>query len=293
MNIYIIDEAYKKRIKRFMQMHYGLSQKINLLEDLAQLDRLPARQLLTDDLSLVRPDCDVHYIVDAVDARPNYHCKHQNFKHLIEQLVGQITAVDDAVRTRLIVVTSLVGGVGKTTVARQMAKLLGRGQPSLVVALLTPQSSGRQTLSEFVVTQRHNSHFNLANYVVNDDGVAHLSGFFSPAELSDAVLAGVFDGVRQLFAKSPYREIVIDAPPLPYCQSLVNYVDCTYLVRSEARRLEEQKIIDGLQLPLNRWQLINSRPLTRQRRSLPDLTSAAHYQEALTNILIEDGLYEY
>ncbi len=292
MNIYLFDEAYKKRVKRFIQLNYGLSQKIRLLDDLSQLDSTFSRCLLTDDLTVMRSDLELHYIVEQVDDHANHHFKYHNFRDLIAQLVGDLTISDDAL-TRIIVVTSLVGGVGKSTVARHIAKQLGESRQSLLLPLLTPQNSSKQTLSEFVITQRHNRQFNLANYVSTVDGVAELKGFFRAEELSDDVLKSVFSGIRQLFAKSPYREIIIDAPPLPYCQSLPDYADYTYLIRAEQRHAEERRISEGLQLSVAHWQSIINRPAHSTRRSLPDLMQRADYNEALCNILIEDGLYEY
>ncbi len=293
MNIYLLDEAYKKRVKRFIQLNYGLSQKIRLLDDLAELDSSFSSRLLTDDVTLERSDVELHYIVESVDQRPNYYFKYQNFRHLMEQLVGNLTASDDVALTRIIAITSLVGGVGKSTVARQIAKQLSKSRPCLLLTLLQPQTSSKQTLSEFVVTQRHNKQFDLTNYVTKRDGIAELAGFFRAEELSDSVLKSVFSSVRQLFAKSPYREIIIDAPPLPYCQTLPDYVDYTYLISDAQRHAEEQNISSALQLPIAHWQTIVNRVVQPTARSLPDIIQMTDYQQALCNILIEDGLYEY
>ncbi len=294
MYIFIHDNDYKKRIKRFMQLNYSANKSLHIIDDLNLIDSRQSTLLLTDDLSVNRPDLNVQYVVDGVVQGDNQHSKFQNFKQLIEQIGGNLTNENLKRKTRITLVTSLVGGVGKSTVAQNITKIIGRSGQSLLVNLFAPKTSGKNTFSEYVVTHRHNRSFDLTKHVTVENGLNRLDGFFAAEELTDTVIASVFDSIKNLFSASPYQEIIIDAPAIPYCKAMAERVDHVYLIRSEKRFAEEEQIAANMQLQMADWsQIINGVSGKPSARCLPLLDNEAAYDVALSEILIEDGLYEY
>ncbi len=294
MYIYIRDNDYKKRIKRFTQFNYSAHKSLRIIDDLNLIDSRQSNLLLTDDLSINRSDINVHHIVDGIAEGVNQHSKYQNFKQLLDQIDGRLTNSSANGRARMILVTSLVGGVGKSTVAQNITKIVGKKRHSLLLKLYAPKISSKNTLSEFVITQRHNRSFNLKDYVSVENELHQVDGFFAAEELADEVITSIFDNARNLFDASVYQEIIIDAPPLPHCKALTHLVDHVYLVRSEQRFVEEEKIVTAMQLTIKNWsQIINNVNGGKNARCLPPLDNDMAYQVALSNILIEDGLYEY
>ncbi len=294
MYFYIVDSDYKKRIKRFIQMNYARYCQLEMIDDLAALNHLSDAILITDDLTINLETVDVHYVVSSDDGRANYHYKYQNFKQLLAQL-GAVSNCERRQAARIIVVTSLLGGVGKSSMARAITNMLGRSRESLLLRLFVPKCSSKQTLSQFIASQRHNNNFNLAAQTKHVDGIATLDGFFAAAELADNVLGDVFVEAKRLFDSSIYREIVVDATALPYCRSLFKFADHCYVLRSRQRRSEEAQLLADLQLDLADWQQIICSNSTDDSTlyQLPDSADRQAYQEAVRNILIEDGLYEY
>ncbi len=293
MHIYIRDQNYKSRIKRFMQLNFSANKNLQMVDDINQLANLQSNFLLTDDQSIDRPDLNVHYLVDHMPQADNQHNKFQNFRQLINQIDHSVVTTTAKQNARMILVTSLVGGVGNSTIAENIASIINKQEQTLLLKFYAPQCSSKNTLSEFIVTQQHNRGFDLKKYVSIENGVHQLDGFFSAEELAEAVLDEVFSSVRSLFNVSTYHDIIVDAPPLPYCRALTKHVDYVYLVRSEQRFNEETQIADSMQLNLANWsQIINNAPFN-VKRGLPSITNHTAFQAALTDILIEDGLYEY
>ncbi len=252
MHIYIRDQNYKKRIKRFMQLNFSTNKNLHLLDDINQLTKIQSSLLLTDDQSIVRPDLNIHYLVDHIPQTDNQHHKFQNFRQLIEQIDNSILTMTKH-KARIILVTSLVGGVGNSTVAQNIASILAKPADSLKVKLYVPKTSSKNTLSEFVITQRHNRTFDIKKHVSIENGVHQLDGFFAAEELTETVLEDIFGSVKALFNASTYRNIIIDAPPLPYCRVLPKLVDHIYLVRSEQRFNEEAQIAENMQIDIAKW----------------------------------------
>ncbi len=292
MYIFIRDEAYRKRIERFIHLNYADYNWLYLLSDSAQLDTAMSAEVLTDDLTFAPANATVHYIVEADDKRPNYHYKFQSFRRLIESIKGCQSARSELTTARIIVISSLIGGCGKTTLANQMASLMAVAHPVLLVNLLAPAQSAKDMLSEYLITSQHNRAFKLADCVEQVAGIARLGGFFDSRDLTDLAADDIKQSAQQLFRTSGYRNVIIDAPALPFCRSIIDFGDVTYLLRDATRQAEEMAIMTGMGLA-NSFKPVYMRSLEAAPRSLPSDQNLQDYRLALRNILTEDGIYEY
>ncbi len=292
MYIFIRDQEYRKRVERFINLNYADYNWLYLITDPAQLDANSATEVLTDELTFAPTNATVHYIVDADDHRPNYHYKYRSFRGLIETIKGSRATRRASPMARIVVISSLVGGCGKTTLANQMANLMAGTAPVLLVNLLAPAQSAKGMLSEHLITSQHNRAFNLADCVDQVDGIARLGGFFDNRDLLDLATDDIRQSALALFRSSGYRNVIIDAPALPHCRSIIDFGDVTYLLRDATRRSEEVAIMTGMGLG-NAFKPIYVRSPEPSARTLPTNQNLRDYRLALRNILTEDGVYEY
>ncbi len=292
MYIFIRDQAYRKRIERFIHLNYADYSWLYLPTDKSQIDPDVAGEVLTDDLTFQPLNMTMHYIVEAEDERPNYHYKYQSFRAIIEAIKGR-QLVERQTAARIVVVSSLLGGCGKTTFARQMAELLSTTRAVLLVDLLSPARSAENMLSEHLITSRHNRSFKLSDCVQQSGGLSSVGGFFSSRDLQGVAEQDVRQGMQNLLRSSPYRDVVIDAPALPHCPSIIEIGDVNYLIRDGTRVAEERAIISGMGIVVEAFKSIQTRTDGAVLRSLPEDGDLQNYQLALRNILSEDGIYEY
>lgn len=245
MLIHIIDPDYNKRIRKFLNLNYRDYSALRIVDTLGVDELQNNTVLLTDDLTLIsKTGSKIYYLSEQPESKANHIYKYQSFKRVLSQ-VAELKQVDNH-KQRISAISSYVGGVGKTTVAQTMTKLLAGKYNAIYLPLIDGIALRDKDLSDFIfeLASGHGA-ITLDDYIRQEGDIQVFSGFSQVQDLLEANLAQVVSALKEQLAQRGINELIIDLPPVVYLNQLPTWSDVLFIVKDAARHDEETAIQNG------------------------------------------------
>lgn len=150
--IHIKNKFYEKALRRFFNYRWNFKDIIEFKEELNQL--YPQETLLTDDEKIFDKFREQAFLLaEQDDIKERRISKYTRFDHII-QTVAPIPALSDS-NLKLITISSLQGGAGKTAVLKHLAHFLNLKYHVCILHLFGNESDETADLSEFMLEYKN------------------------------------------------------------------------------------------------------------------------------------------
>lgn len=245
MLIHIIDPDYNKRIRKFLNLNYRDYSALRIADTISTDDLKNEPVVLTDNLKLnSTTGTKIYYLSEQPKSKVNHIYKYQSFKRVLSQ-VAELKQVDNHMQ-RISAISSYVGGVGKTTIAQAMTKLLASKHNAIYLPLIDSMAPSDKDLSDFIfeLASGHGD-ITLDDYIRQDGDIQVFSGFSQVQDLLESNLEQVVSVLKEQMAQRGITELVIDLPPVVYFNQLPNWPDVLFIIKDAARHSEETAIENG------------------------------------------------
>ncbi len=295
MIIYIKDLAYRQRIKTFIRQNFNQYGVIELLEEWRD-EYLDSDFILTDDNDLLVHNLPkIYYLSEQVSDSHLSIYKYQRFDQILNH-IPTLSKSKTNIDFRIIAVTSLLGGAGKTKLAHSIIRNLNCHYRALYLPLLSPESTGI-TLSDLAFELSFGGEVPELNFR-QDNSLLMLNGFKSLSDLVHADFKEILSYLRDYLLLQGISALVIDAGNYYFSNLLADNVRDIICVRDYQRQTEEERIVACYNQCLKSGHfLINKHPLAKEKNHLPLLTNIENemhvFDNVVRNYLKEEGWIGY
>lgn len=230
--IHLSNKQYEKAVKRFLNYKWHLKELIEFKEEIKQIDQ--DEIVLTDEAQLFnRFKNNAFLLSEKHDPAQRKIGKYMKFDHVIRSISPTLsTSLLNNKKVKLITISSVQGGVGKTSVLRHLAYHLSNIYQVSVFHLFGASKKACD-LSDFILEYKNTKKFSKDYFYVEDECKYMMNGFSNLKDVDSVDPEELYKALMHYLSSKSIDIVLFELPHLSIniCKYFIKMADYHFIVK--------------------------------------------------------------
>lgn len=239
--IYIKNKFYEKALRRFFNYRWNFKDEVEFREDVNQL--YPQEVLLTDDEELFVKFKDRAFLLGECDDIENRRIsKYARFDRAIQSIAPMPEGLKvDTKNLKLITISSLQGGAGKSSVLKHLAHFLNLKYHVCILNLFGNEREGEVAdLSEFMLEYKNAHRLRNRYFYFESHCRYNMAGFGNLDDVGSVAPRDLYENMIEFLSANSIEILLFEIPhpSIDICKYFVRKADYNLIIK-DCRRGED------------------------------------------------------